>query len=80
VPSATVTLVLHAQLARYAGGQRRVDLPHRADFAVADYLRLLGIPPHEYYAVVRDGKASTDLRVVLAEGEIIELLPAMSGG
>ena len=75
-----ITFVLHAQLARYAGGRRRVELPYREGTSVSDYVRHLGIPPHEYYAVVRDGRMTTDLGAVLAEGEIIELLPAMSGG
>jgi molybdopterin converting factor small subunit len=78
--AAFVTVVLHAQLARYAGGQGRVELPHQAGLAIAGYLRLLGIPAHEYYAVVRDGRLSTDLDAVPAEGEVLELLPAMSGG
>ena len=75
-----VTLVLHAHLARYRGGQRRVDLPYRAGATVADYARDLGIPPHDYYAMVRAGQPSKDLGVVPDEGEVIELLPAMSGG
>ena len=45
---AGVTIVLHAQLTRYAGGQGRVELPHEAGLTIADYLRRLGIPEHEY--------------------------------
>ena len=77
---ARVTIVLHAHLARYAGGRGRVELPHQEGLAIAGYLRKLGIPEHEYYAVVRGGKTSKDLGAVLAAGEVIELLPAMSGG
>ena len=79
-PSAFVTFVLHAHLSRYAGGRERLELPHRAGAAVSDYLGQLGIPPHEYYAVVREGRVSTDLAASPAGGEVIELLPAMSGG
>jgi hypothetical protein len=75
-----VTLVLHAHLSRYAGGQRRVELPHRPGAPLTAYLRTLGIPPHEYYAVVRNGAVTRDLDGVPAAGEVIELLPAMSGG
>lgn len=75
-----VTVVLHAHLARYAGGRERIDLPHRAGAAVIDYVEALGIPPHEYYAVVREGAVSLDLRAVPAPGEVLELLPAVSGG
>ena len=75
-----VTLVLHAHLARYAEGRSRVALPHRDGAGLSEYLRLLGIPPHEYFAVVRNGVVSTDLDAVLAAGEVVELLPAISGG
>ena len=76
----TVTLVLHAHLSRYAGGQRQVEVPHRPGAPLGTYLCALGIPPHEYYAVVRAGAVTRDLDAVPAAGEVIELLPAMSGG
>jgi hypothetical protein len=76
----SLTFVLHAHLARYAAGRERVELPHRAGAAVSAYLEQLGIPRHEYYAVAREGRVSTDLAAAPADGEVIELLPAMSGG
>ena len=78
--AAFVTVVLHAQLARYAGGRERVELRHHAGLTIADYVRLLRIPKHEYYAVIRDGRVTTDLSVEPVVGEVIELLPAVSGG
>jgi molybdopterin converting factor small subunit len=76
----SLTFVLHAHLARYAGGRERVEVAHRAGAAVADYLEQLGIPRHEFYAVAREGRVWTDLDAAPADGEVIELLPAMSGG
>jgi len=75
-----VTIVLHAHLARYRRRSRSRGAPASEGLAIAGYLRKLGIPEHEYYAVVRGGKTSKDLGAVLAAGEVIELLPAMSGG
>ncbi len=80
VTKGSVALVLHAHLARYAGGRERVELPFREGTAISEYVCQVGIPAHEFYAIVRGGVVSTDLGVVLAEGEVIELLPAVSGG
>jgi molybdopterin converting factor small subunit len=77
---ASVTLVLHAHLSRHAAGQRSVAVPHRPGAPLRAYIQDLGIPPHEYYAVVRGGEVTKDLDAVPAAGEVIELLPAMSGG
>jgi sulfur carrier protein ThiS len=79
-PAASLTLVLHAHLVRHAGGRTRIELPYRAGATLAEYLASLGIPGHEYYAVVRAGALSKDLAAVPAAGEVVELLPAMSGG
>ncbi len=78
--AAPITLVLHAHLSRYAADRSRVELPHREGAGVADYARELGIPPHEYYAVIRGGSLSKDLASALSPGELVELLPAISGG
>lgn len=75
-----VTFVLHAHLARYAGGRGRVELPHREGATLAVYVDELGIPAHEYYAVVRGDETTRDLSAVPSAGEVVELLPAMSGG
>ena len=75
-----VTLVLHAHLGRYAAGQRSVAVPHRPGAPLRAYIQALGIPPHEFYAVVRGGEVTKDLDAAPAAGEVIELLPAMSGG
>jgi hypothetical protein len=78
--SGALTLVLHAHLARYAGGRERVELRYRSGAPIAEYVRAVGIPAHEFYAVVRDGVVSANLDVVPAVGEVVELLPALSGG
>lgn len=76
----TVTLVLHANLSRYSGGRERVELPYRATASIADYVQQLGIPAHEYYAVVRRGAVTRDLGETPDSGEVVELLPVLSGG
>ena len=76
----TVTLVLHAHLARYAGGRERVELPYRPAATLRAYVESVAIPAHEYYAVIRRGVASRELDAVPDPGETVELLPAMSGG
>jgi hypothetical protein len=75
-----VTLVLHAHLSRYTNGRERIELPHEPGASLADYVRVLGIPSHEFYAVVRAGVVSSNLGAVPAAGEVVELLPALSGG
>ncbi|MFH1807762.1 MAG: MoaD/ThiS family protein [Pseudomonadota bacterium] len=78
--TAVVTVVLHANLSRYADGRERVELPFRAGTSVAEYVQQLGIPAHEFYAVVRCGAVTRDLGEVPADGEVVELLPVISGG
>ena len=75
-----VTLVLQAHLSRYAAGQRRVEVPHRPGAPLRAYIQEVGIPSHEFYAVVRGGEVTRDLDAAPAAGEVIELLPTMSGG
>lgn len=75
-----VTLVLHANLSRYADGRERVELPFRAGASIAEYVQQLGVPAHEYYAVVRRGAVTRDLGEVPDSGEVVELLPVLSGG
>jgi len=77
---AVVVLVLHAHLGRYAGGAARLALPYEPGLSIGEYARRAGIPPHEFYAVVRRGALSKDLDAVPTPGEVVELLPAMSGG
>ena len=78
--SSSVTVVLNAHLSRYAEGRTRVELPHRSGATIADYVRDLGIPAHEYYAVVRRGAVTRDLNEEPTAGEVVELLPVISGG
>jgi hypothetical protein len=78
--AAVVVLVLHAHLCRYAGDRARLEVPYEAGATVGDYVRRAGIPAHEFYAVVRGGALSKDLGAEPAPGEVVELLPAMSGG
>jgi hypothetical protein len=75
-----VTVVLHANLSRYADGRERVELPFCAGACIADYVQQLGIPAHEFYAVVRRGAVTRDLREIPERGEVVELLPVLSGG
>ena len=75
-----VTLVLHAHLSRYADDRTHVELPHRAGATIADYVQSLAIPEHEFYAGVRRGVVTRDFRQVPEPGDVIELLPMLSGG
>jgi sulfur carrier protein ThiS len=75
-----VTLVLHANLSRYQDGRERIALPFRTGATIADYVKELGVPAHEYYAVVYRGAVTKDLSEVPAMGAVVELLPMVSGG
>ncbi|MBN2359661.1 MAG: aldehyde ferredoxin oxidoreductase [Deltaproteobacteria bacterium] len=79
-PTPSVTLVLHANLSRYAGDRERVELPFRPGATIADYVHDVGIPAHEYYAVVHRGEVTRDFNEVPATGAVVELLPLVSGG
>jgi hypothetical protein len=76
----TVTLLLPAHLARYAGGRERVELPYRPGAPLVEYVRAVGIPGHEFYAVVRQGIVSSNLSAAPSDGEVVQLLPVLCGG
>jgi len=76
----SVTLVLHANLRHHAEGREQIELPFRSGATIADYLQDSGVPDHEYYAVVHRGAVTRDFNAVPRVGDVVELLPVMSGG
>ena len=76
----SVTLVLLANLRHYAGGREQIELPFREGATIADYLQESGVPDHAYYAVVYRDAVTRDLDLVPGCGDVVELLPVMSGG
>jgi len=76
----TITVLLHAHLRHYNGGEEELRLPHQEGSTVQAYLDSLAIPQHEYMGVVLDGTLTGDLSLVPAAGAVLELVPAMSGG
>ncbi|HUG55959.1 MAG TPA: CoA transferase [Candidatus Limnocylindrales bacterium] len=78
-PAETITLVLHGELRQFSpqgAKTREVGGPGRT---VAALLRELGVPAGETAAFVVNGE-QVDADRVLAAGDVLEVLPAISGG
>ncbi len=74
-----IQLVLHGELRQWSpGGRKELSVPAAGRRAV-DVVRELGIPTAETAAYVVNGE-QRDGDVVLADGDTLELLPAISGG
>ena len=78
--SETIKILLRAHLRYNNGGREEIDLPFRAGATIADYLKQLPVPTHEFMGVALDGELSGDLTRIPAAGSVLELIPAMSGG
>jgi crotonobetainyl-CoA:carnitine CoA-transferase CaiB-like acyl-CoA transferase/sulfur carrier protein ThiS len=74
-----IQLVLHGELRQWSpGGRKELSVP-AAGRRARDVLRELGIPAEETAAYVVNGE-QRDGDVLLADGDTLELLPAISGG
>jgi formyl-CoA transferase len=73
-----ITLVLHGELRRRSGGRKELAIRGAGRTAQA-ILDDLGIPGHETAALIVNAE-QVDADRVLAEGDRLEVLPAISGG
>src|SRR5256712_8895384 len=73
-----ITLVLHGELRRRSGGRKELAIRGAGRTAQA-ILDDLGIPGHETAALIVNAE-QVDADRVLAEGDKLEVLPAISGG
>ena len=71
-----ISVVLHGELQQFGAKRRDVEA---AGKSAREIVRSLGIPAAETAAYVVNGEQVDD-GVVLRDGDILELLPAMSGG
>ena len=74
-----ITLVLHGELRQWSPGGRKELSVSAAGRRASDVIHELGIPAAETAAFVVNGE-QRDAGVVLAEGDTLEVLPAISGG
>lgn len=73
-----ITLVLHGEMRQYSGGRRTITVaPGPA--TVADLLRASAIPLGESAALIVNGE-QRDADAAVADGDTVEVLPAISGG
>ncbi|HEU5287708.1 MAG TPA: CoA transferase, partial [Candidatus Limnocylindria bacterium] len=74
-----IQLVLHGELRQWSpGGRKQLSIP-AAGRRAGDVVRELGIPAGETAAYVVNGE-QREADVVLADGDTLEVLPAISGG
>lgn len=74
-----IQLVLHGELRQWSpGGRKELSIP-AAGRRARDVVRELGIPASETAAYVVNGE-QREADVVLADGDTLEVLPAISGG
>ncbi len=74
-----IQLVLHGELRQWTPGHRKELSVPAAGRSAREVVRELGIPAGETAAFVVNGEQQ-DADVVLAEGDTLEILPAISGG
>jgi crotonobetainyl-CoA:carnitine CoA-transferase CaiB-like acyl-CoA transferase/sulfur carrier protein ThiS len=74
-----IEVVLHGELRQWSPGGRKQLSVAGAGHRASDVVREMGIPAAETAAFIVNGE-QTDADVVLAEGDTLELLPAISGG
>jgi crotonobetainyl-CoA:carnitine CoA-transferase CaiB-like acyl-CoA transferase/sulfur carrier protein ThiS len=74
-----IQVVLHGELRQWSPGGRKQLSVAAAGKRAADVVRDMGIPAAETAAFVVNGE-QTDADVVLAAGDTLEILPAISGG
>lgn len=73
-----ITLVLHGEMRRFSGGRRTLEVP-AGPATVADVLRASAIPLGESAALIVNGEQCRS-DAAIADGDTIEVLPAISGG
>jgi crotonobetainyl-CoA:carnitine CoA-transferase CaiB-like acyl-CoA transferase/sulfur carrier protein ThiS len=74
-----IQVVLHGELRQWSPGGRKQLSVAAAGKRAGDVVRDMGIPAAETAAFVVNGE-QTDADVVLAAGDTLEILPAISGG
>lgn len=73
-----IQLVLHGEMRQYSGGRRTLEVaPGPA--SVAAVLRAANIPIGESAALIVNGE-QRDADAAVADGDTVEVLPAITGG
>lgn len=73
-----ITLVLHGEMRQFSGGRRTLEVAPGAR-TVAELLRTSAIPLSESAALIVNGE-QRDADAPVADGDTVEVLPAISGG
>ena len=73
-----ITLVLHGEMRQFSGGRRTI-LVAAGPATVADLLRASDIPLGESAALIVNGE-QREADAPVADGDTVEVLPAISGG
>ncbi|MGH2498607.1 MAG: MoaD/ThiS family protein, partial [Candidatus Limnocylindria bacterium] len=74
-----IRLILHGELRRFSAAAARVVEVDGAGRSAAEILGALGVPMPETAAFVVNGE-QREASTVLADGDTLEVLPAISGG
>lgn len=74
----TITLILHGEMRQFSDGRRTLTVD-AGPATVAELLRASGIPLEESAALIVNGE-QRDADAPVADGDTIEVLPAISGG
>lgn len=73
-----ITIVLHGEMRQFSGGQRTLEVP-AGPATVADVLRASAIPLSESAALIVNGE-QRGADAAVTDGDIVEVLPAITGG
>jgi sulfur carrier protein ThiS len=73
-----IQLILHGEMRRFAGGRRSLDVA-AGPGTVAELLALVAVPIDESAALIVNGE-QRDAGTPVADGDTVEVLPAISGG
>ncbi len=73
-----IRLVLHGEMRQFSGGRRGIEVaPGPA--TIAEVLRAASVPIGESAALIVNGE-QRDADAAVADGDTVEVLPAISGG
>ncbi|HEX4743832.1 MAG TPA: MoaD/ThiS family protein [Candidatus Limnocylindria bacterium] len=73
-----IQLVLHGEMRQFSGGRRTLEIA-AGPATVADVLRAASIPLGESAALIVNGE-QRDADAPVADGDTVEVLPAITGG
>lgn len=73
-----IQLVLHGEMRQFSGGRRTLEIA-AGPATVADVLRAASIPIGESAALIVNGE-QRDADAPVADGDTVEVLPAITGG